>query len=284
MSRSTEVLLDGLAFPEGPRWHEGRLWFSDMHADVVMTVDLDGRSERVVEVPEQPSGLGWLPDGRLLVVSMKDRRLLRLDDEGLVEVADLSEHATWHCNDMVVDEAGRAYVGNFGAEIHGGASGAPPPAVLCRVDPDGEVHVAARGLSFPNGTVITPDGRTLIVGESFGPRLTAFDVDRATGDLSNRREWAPVSGAVPDGICLDAAGAIWLASPISHEVQRVAEGGEVLDRVRVESQAFACMLGGDDGRTLFVCTAAESDPARCRAQATGRIEVVRVDAPHAGLP
>jgi sugar lactone lactonase YvrE len=144
--------------------------------------------------------------------------------------------------------------------------------------------VAARDLKFPNGAVITPNGHTLIVAETFAPCLTAFDLDPATGDLANRRVWAPISGAVPDGICLDAEGAIWIASPISHECQRVAEGGEVLDRVTVERQAFACMLGGDDGRTLFVCTAAESDPERCRAEATGRIEAVRVDAPRAGLP
>ena len=279
----TEVLLDGLAFPEGPRWHQGRLWFSDMHADVVMAVDLDGRSERIVEVPEQPSGLGWLPDGRLLVVSMKDRRLLRLDPDGLVEVADLSPWATWHCNDMVVDQHGRAYVGNFGSEIHGPHQGLEP-AVLCRVDPDGGVEVAAEDLRFPNGTVITPDGGTLIVGETFGGCLTAFDVDPASGRLSGRREWARLEKAVPDGICLDAEGAIWVASPVSAEVQRVREGGEVLERVRVESQAFACMLGGEDRRTLFVCTAADSDSERCRAQATGRIETVRVAVPGAGLP
>jgi len=283
VGRRTEILLDGLAFPEGPRWRDGRLWFSDMHADVVLTVDPDGRTERVVHVPEQPSGLGWLPDGRLLVVSMKDRRLLRLDPEGLVEVADLSDQATWHCNDMLVDAVGRAYVGNFGSEIHGG-QGSPEPAVLCRVDPDGSITVVARRLRFPNGTVLTPDGRTLIVGETFGPCLTAFDVDPDTGDLSGRREWAPIAGAVPDGICLDAEGAVWVASPISSEVQRVAEGGRVLDRVGVEHQAYACMLGGEDGRTLFVCTAATSDPAACRAEATGRIETCRVDAPHAGLP
>ncbi|MBW2314853.1 MAG: SMP-30/gluconolactonase/LRE family protein [Deltaproteobacteria bacterium] len=284
MTRRTDVLLDGLAFAEGPRWRDGKLWFSDMHQDVVMTVDLDGKNERIVDVPEQPSGLGWLPDGRMLVVSMKDRRLLRLDPEGLVEVADLSAHATWHCNDMVVDEAGRAYVGNFGSEIHGGSDGTPEPTVLCRVDPDGTVAVAARDLMFPNGTVITPDGHTLIVGETFAARLTAFDLDPSTGDLSNRRVWAPLRGAVPDGICLDAEGAIWVASPVSREVQRVAEGGEVLDRVKVENQAYACMLGGDDGQTLFVCTAADSDPGICRATPTGRIEIARVDAPGAGLP
>jgi sugar lactone lactonase YvrE len=283
VSAKPEVLLDGLAFPEGPRWRDGKLWFSDMHAGAVMTVDAEGRAERVVEVPEQPSGLGWLPDGRLLVVSMRDRRLLRLDGEGLVEVADLSEHATWHCNDMLVDEAGRAYVGNFGAEIHGG-QGRPPATVLCRVDPDGEVHVAARDLHFPNGTVLTPDGRTLIVAETFAPCLTAFAVDASTGDLTDRRVWAPIEGAVPDGICLDAEGAVWLASPVSAEVRRVAEGGRVLDRVPVETQAFACMLGGEDGRTLFVCTAATSEPEACRSERTGRIETVRVDVPHAGLP
>lgn len=283
MSRTPEVLVSDLAFPEGPRWRDGRLWFSDMHSEVVLAVDLEGNLERIVEVPEQPSGLGWLPDGRLLIVSMKDRRLMRLDPEGLIEVADLSEHATWHCNDMLVDEAGRAYIGNFGSEIHGGA-GAPTPADLCRVDTDGTVAVAARGLDFPNGMVLTPDGRTLVVAETFGACLTAFDVDGATGDLSNRRLWAPISGAVPDGICLDAEGAIWVASPISSEVQRIAEGGEVLDRVKVERQAFACMLGGDDGATLFVCTAAASDPDECRRDRTGRIEIARVDAPRAGRP
>ena len=282
--RRTEVLLDDLAFPEGPRWRDGRLWFSDMHSDVVMTVDLDGRSERIIEVPERPSGLGWLPDGRLLVVSMRDRRLLRLDPQGLVPVADLSGLATWHCNDMVVDAQGRAYVGNFGSEIHGDDRSDLEPAVLCRVDPDGTVEVAAKDLLFPNGTVITPDERTLIVGETFGPRLTAFDVDPETGQLSNRRVWAPIEKAVPDGICLDEEGAIWVASPISAEVQRVAEGGRVLDRVPVATQAFACMLGGPDRRTLFVCTAEDSDPAQCRAKRSGRIETVRVDVPGAGLP
>ena len=283
MSGTTEVLLEGLAFPEGPRWRDGRLWFSDMHAGVVLAVDLAGRVERMAEVPDQPSGLGWLPDGRLLVVSMTDRRLLRLDPGGLVPVADLSAHATWHCNDMVVDARGRAYVGNFGSEIHG-VRGLPTPAVICRVDPDGRVEVAARELLFPNGTVITPDGRTLVVGESFGARLTAFDVDPATGALSGRREWARLERAVPDGICLDAEGAIWVASPVSAEVLRVREGGQVLARVPVSTQAFACMLGADDRRTLFVCTAATSDPARCRAEASGRIETVRVAVPGAGLP
>jgi sugar lactone lactonase YvrE len=274
------TLLDGLRFPEGPRWHEGALWFSDMHARQVMKLGLDGRAEVVVEVPNDPSGLGWLPDGRLLVVSMQDRRLLRLDPDGLHVVADLSACSTFHCNDMVVDDQGRAYVGNFGFDLHGG--GKPTATTLALVRPDGETQVVADQLLFPNGTVITPDGATLIVGESFGARLTAFDV-APDGTLSNRRIWAQLEKAVPDGICLDAEGAIWVASPVSAEVLRVREGGEVSDRVSVQTQAFACMLGGPERRTLFICTAADSDPASTDAR-SGRIESVEVEVPGAGLP
>ena len=277
---ATEVLLDGLAFAEGPRWHDGRLWFSDMHAGRIVAVDAEGRSEVIAEIAS-PSGLGWLPDGRLLVVSMADRRVLRQDPEGFVLHGDLSELATFYCNDMLVDGRGRAYVGNFGFDLHGRA--AVRTAVLALVLPDGTVRAAADELLFPNGTVLTPDGRTLIVGETFGARLTAFDVAE-DGSLSGRREWARLEKAVPDGICLDAEGAIWVASPVSAEVLRVREGGEVTQRISVSSQAFACMLGGDDGRTLFVCTARDSDPAVCRAEATGRIETARVDAPRAGWP
>ncbi len=186
----------------------------------VLAIGVDGTVETIVEVPAGPSGLGWLPDGRLLVVSMEDRRLLRLDPDGLTEVADLSEHATWHCNDMVVDAVGRAYVGNFGFDLDGHAD--VVPAVIVRVDPDGSMRVAAENIRFPNGTVITPDGATLIVGESYGGCLTAFDVD-AEGGLSNRRLWAQLVGAVPDGICLDAEGAIWSACPLT---------GRVLPRAR----------------------------------------------------
>jgi len=274
------TLFDGLRFPEGPRWHEGALWFSDMHARQVMKLELDGRAEVVAEVPNDPSGLGWLPDGRLLVVSMQDRRLLRLDPDGLHEVADLSACTPFHCNDMVVDDQGRAYVGNFGFDLHGG--GKPAATSLALVRPDGETLVVADQLLFPNGTVITPDGGTLIVGESFGARLTAFDI-APDGTLSNRRIWAQLEKAVPDGICLDAEGGIWMASPVSAEVLRVREGGEVTDRISVQTQAFACMLGGPERRTLFICTAADSDPAKTDAR-SGRIESVEVDVPGAGLP
>jgi len=280
------TLLDGLKFPEGPRWRDGKLWFSDMHDLKVCTVDLDGRKEVVAEVPGQPSGLGWTPDGDLLVVSMTDRRLLRLpgSDPGseLVEVADLSGLATYHCNDMVVDEQGRAYVGNFGSEFLGGTP--PVPAVLALVTPDGEVRAAAKDLQFPNGTVITPDGRTLIVGETWGARMTAFDIED-DGSLANRRTWATLEGALPDGCCLDAEGAIWIASPVGHRVLRVAEGGEVLETLEVAGQeAFACMLGGPEGRNLFVLTAGSPDPEVCRANPDAQIRVVEVDVPHAGLP
>jgi len=233
-------------------------------------------------VPALPSGLGWLPDGRLLVVSMEDRRLLRLDPDGLHQMADLSSLATYHCNDMVVDSKGRAYIGNFGFDIH-----AEKPdyrkAEIVLVEPDGHARVAAGDLAFPNGTVITPDGKTLIVGESFGARLTAFDLAE-DGSLSNRRVWAKLEKAVPDGICLDAEEAIWVASPISGAVLRVHEGGEVSERIPVATQAFACMLGGEDQRTLFICTAEDTHPARCRANRRSRIEIVRVDVPGAGFP
>ena len=280
MSMRTEILLEQLRFPEGPRWHEGRLWFSDMHSQRVIAVDTDGKAETVLETQQDPSGLGWLPDGRLLVVSMQDRRLLRLDNAGLAELADLSGIASYHCNDMVVDAQGRAYVGNFGFDLH--AQATPTPADLALVHPDGRVQVAAEGLRFPNGMVITPDGRTLVVGESFGGCLTAFDVAE-DGSLSRRRGWARLEAAIPDGICLDAEGAIWVASPIGHQVLRVREGGEVTHRVEIENEAFACMLGGEDGCTLFICTAAGSDPAETHVR-SGRIETVRAEVPRAGLP
>jgi sugar lactone lactonase YvrE len=280
---TTTVLADDLVFPEGPRWREDRLFVSDQHERRVLTVDPAGSVETVVHVPGGPSGLGWRPDGQMLVVSMQDRRLLRLDPSGeLVEVADLSALAPFHCNDMVVDASGRAYVGNFGFDLDGRAK--PASTVLILVDVDGTARVVAEDMRFPNGTVITEDGATLVVGESMGGCLTAFDVDRTDGSLSNRRLWAQLEGAVPDGICLDAQGAIWSACPMTGRVLRVREGGEVTDVVHVSRRgAYACMLGGDDGRTLFVCTADSSNPAHT-GERRGAIEAVGVAVPHAGLP
>jgi sugar lactone lactonase YvrE len=278
---SSQVLVEGLRFPEGPRWHDGRLFFSDQHDHQVLAVTPAGELTTIVAVPEGPSGLGWAPDGTMLVVSMRDRKLLRFDGEQLTEVADLSSVATFHCNDMVVDAVGRAYVGNFGFDLDGGA--APTTAVIALVELDGATRVAADELRFPNGTVITPDGRTLIVGESYGGCLTAFTV-QADGSLTDRRLWAQLEGAVPDGICLDAEGAIWSACPITGRVLRVREGGEVTDVVTVTRRgAYACMLGGPDRRTLFVCTADANDPAETGGR-RGAIEVCPVDVPGAGLP
>lgn len=274
------VLVDGLQFPEGPRWHDDRLWFSDMHAQQVMTVDLSGHLEAIVHVPGSPSGLGWLPDGRLLVVSMIDRRLLRFENGELNLAADLFDLATFHCNDMVVDDTGRAYIGNFGFDL--GRMHEKVPAEIILVRPDGEASVAARDLLFPNGTVITPDGKTMIVAETFGQRLTAFDL-LPDGLLANRRVWAEMKGYFPDGICLDESGGIWVASPENHAgVLRVLEGGRITHRVGVESNAYACMLGNHDRRTLFVLTAGAFNPQQ--AGAGGRIETVQVDIPGAGLP
>jgi hypothetical protein len=216
-----------------------------------------------------------------MVVSMIDRAVYTFHTDGPHVFADLSGLATFHCNDMVVDAGGGAYVGNFGFDLDGGE--APVPTVLIRVDPDGTARVAADDVRFPNGSVITPDGRTLIVGESFAGRLTAWDI-AAGGTLSNRRVWAQLDGAVPDGICLDAEGGIWSACPISGRVLRVLEGGQVTDVVTIERRgAYACMLGGADRRTLFICTADASDPARTGSM-RGAIETVRVDVPGAGLP
>jgi sugar lactone lactonase YvrE len=287
MTLKTEILLDGLGFPEGPRWHDGKLWFSDMGTCQVRTVDLRGNAETVVEVPEQPSGLGWLPDDRLLVVSMKDRRLLRLDPDGLVEVADLREFASFHCNDMVVDQQGRAYIGNFGFDIED-PDATLKHAVIVLVTPDGAARIVADEMVFPNGSVITPDRGTLIVAESFASRLTAFSIER-DGSLTKRRVWAQFDDLgfavskdriIPDGICLDAEGAIWLASAESTEVLRVKEGGEITHRFTVETQAFAVMLGGPDRQTLFVCTTVLDE----RNSGKGRIEIVHVAVPGAGLP
>jgi sugar lactone lactonase YvrE len=274
MSKTSDILLKGLEFPEGPRWREGKLWFSDMQAYRVMTVDLLGNAEVVLEMPGNPSGLGWLPDGRLLVVSMSDRRLLRLDPDGLTEVADLSALASYTCNDMVVDKKGRAYVGNFGFDH---INEPMKPAEIILVTPDGDARIVADGLAFPNGTVITPDDQTLIVGETYGGRLTAFDI-QPDGALTNRRVWADLDdGVFPDGICLDAEGAVWVASPVGSEVLRVLEGGEVTRRIAVSTQAYACMLGGPDRRTLFIATSGQVEGSGC-------IEIIEIDVPGAGLP
>jgi sugar lactone lactonase YvrE len=272
------LLLDGLVFPEGPRWREGKLWFSDMFGGKVMTVDLAGNTEVVATVPQRPSGLGFLPDGRLLIVSMGDRRLLRLDPDDLRLVADLTDVTGGDCNDMLVDALGRAYIGNFGYDLAAGEQARPTNLVM--VTPDGDVRVVASDLVFPNGMVITPNGKTLIVAETFGNRLTAFDI-AGDGTLSKRRVFAELGVATPDGICLDAEGAVWVASFRTGEFLRVYETGSIRDRIAVPGKsAVACMLGGDDRCTLFLLTA-EGGPG---PDSKGYIETVRVDVPGAGWP
>lgn len=274
MERQTDILAKGLYFPESPRWHNETIWISDMHTGWVMSVDWNGHLEKIIEVPQSPSGLGWLLDGRLLVVSMMDRRLYRLDPEGLALAADLSRLASFHCNDMVVDGQGRAYVGNFGFDFS--ANAVKKPAEIILVTPEGQVRRVAGDLFFPNGTVITPDGKTLIVAETFGHRLTAFSI-RGDGSLHKRKTWADLPGLYPDGICLDAEGAVWVASPHPGLVCRVLPGGTVTHQVTVSTKPYACILGGVDRRTLIICTAGSK-------VASGRIEVVEVEVPGAGWP
>lgn len=277
---SGEILIDGLCFGEGPRWREGHLWLSDMHAQQVLKVAPDGKSEVVVELPDdQPSGLGWLPDGDLLIVAMTSRSLLRFDGTELSLHADLSKLASWYCNDMVVDRLGRAYVGNFGFDLHNGADQAPAELIL--VEPNGQARVVDDDLIFPNGTVITPDDKTLIVGETFGRRLTAFDIAE-DGSLTNKRLWAKLPDkAVPDGICLDAEGGIWSASPSTNDCIRQIEGGEVTHRIQLEQGAFACMIGDDK---LYILTSSDSAPERCKANKDARVEVYDAPFPAAGRP
>lgn len=276
------VLVEGVDFGEGPRWHEGRFWYSDFYQHTIWSVGAGGDRRAEFELPsDRPSGLGWLPDGTLLVVSMEKRQVLRSQGSDLVLHADLSELAPWHCNDMIVDARGNAYVGNFGFDLEGGVD--PINTNLVLVRPDGTVETVADELGFPNGSVLTPDGSTLIVGESFGQRYTAFTVaDDAT--LGERRVWADVPGTAPDGCTLDADGGIWFADAIGSQVVRVTEGGELTHQWPTPQPTFACMLGGDDGKTLFALTAVGGHPDQAAGSASGAVLTRRVDAPHAGRP
>lgn len=283
MSRTLRTLADDLAFGEAPRWHNGWLYLSDIHADRVLRVAPSGGYEVVAEFAGPTSGLGWLPDGRMLVVSMNDRKLLRQEGADFVEHADLSAIATWHANDMVVAADGTAYVGNFGFMISP-VRGDPCTAAIAKVSPDGVASVAADDFWFPNGAAITPDGKTFIVAESATKRLTALDI-ATDGTLNNRRLWGQMADdQLPDGICLDAEGAVWVASPPSREVVRMIEGGAVVERIATQQEAIACMLGGEDGRTLFILTAEGRDPEWCRANRCAKVLATDVDVPGAGLP
>jgi len=295
MSRAVRTLADGIYFGEGPRWHGGRLWFSDFYASRVCSVSLEGDLRTELELEGRPSGLGWMPDGSLLVVRMELREVWRRWPDGKFERhADLTGHSAFLCNDMVVDGQGRAWVGNFGfdldAELHARGPESViadhPKTVLALIQPDGRVSDAAPGetFGFPNGMVITPDGKTLIVGETLGGCLTAFDIG-ADGTLANRRQWAPTWPAVPDGICLDSEGAIWIANPLAPECVRIAEGGAVLETIETGGlPCYACMLGGPEGRHLFMAVAPSSDATEAAQAPLGKVLIAEVDAGRAGWP
>ena len=277
------TLVDGVDFGEGPRWHDGMLWYSDFYQRAIYTVTAEGERTAVFDhLDDRPSGLGWMPDGTLLVVFMTTRRVMRASPQGtLVEHADLSAVAGWHCNDMVVDAHGNAYVGNFGFDLEGRASF--QPAALSLVRNDGSIEIVAAEMAFPNGAVITPDDNTLIVGQSFGGNYLAFDIaDDAT--LGTPREWAAIEGTAPDGCTLDEAGGIWFADALGSQVVRVLEGGQVTHRLATPQPTFACALGGADGQTLFVLCAPGSHPDEVAGKAAGAIYTTRVAHAHAGRP
>lgn len=272
----TQRLIGGLGFPEGPRWHAGRLWFSDFGAQLVRAVDENGTSTEIARVSGRPSGLGFLNDGSLLVVSMNDRRLLHFANGVLAERADLKPFADHACNDMVVDARGNAYVGHMGFDLFARPL-QPRAASLILVRPDGTASVVAPDVMFPNGAVISADGKTLIVAETFGRKLTAFDI-AANGTLSGRRVFAPLPGRSPDGICRDQSGAIWVADAAGKACVRVEDGGTITDVIPTERNCYACALGGSDGHTLFLCTADGYDMASM-AKSSASIEMVRVKVP-----
>ena len=291
------TLVNNLSFTECPRWHEGRLYVSDRYTRRILAITADGTVETYAQTPGLPAGIGFLPDGRMLIASMRDGKVLRREHDGsVVEHADLSALAPGELNDMLVDDDGRTWVGNFGFDLFGGAPSSS--TVLISVALDGTATVAASGLNFPNGAVLTPDGRTLIIAETFANRLSAFTV--SNGLLTDRRTWAAfgdfpattdvvriVSEAdvVPDGICLDAEGAVWVADVAKKRLIRVVEGGEILEELRTNGLcAFACMLGGDDGRTLFACAAPTFDETEAALHHRSAILTARVAVPHAGLP
>ncbi len=279
---SLTTLADDFAFLEGPRWHDGRLWLSDIWDYTVFTVDESGRREAVVRVPERPSGLGFLPDGTPLVVSMVDRRVYRIVDGALTLHADLATLVSAEINDMVVDDRGRAYIGNMGYDLFGGGEARPGEITL--VEPDGRFRHVAAQLDFPNGMAISADGATLYVAESFGHRVSAFE--RAQdGSLGARRVLAELPELIPDGICLDREGGLWVAGAMGGAFVRLAADGTVSARIDVAPRAaIACQLGGADGRTLFCLTYDGGIEELSQGKPGARIEVARVDVGAAGSP
>ncbi len=276
-----QTLISGIAFGESPRWHDGRLWFSDWIAQEVIAVGLDGKSEVITRVRSLPFSIDWLPEGPLVITS--GRSLLRLDPDGsLVTHADMSSLTDHGWNEIVVDGLGNTYVNGAGFDLMGGEEFAP--GIVAVVTPDGSARRVADGIAFPNGMVVTPDGSTLIVADSYGKQLTAFDI-ASDGGLSNRRVWADLGDGVPDGICMDTEGAVWYANVPNKCCVRVRKGGEVAERIDLDRGCFACMLGGDDGRTLFLMAQEwRGTGGMAAASRTGMVLTARAPAPHAGWP
>lgn len=275
------TLLTGLRFGESPRWHDGRLWLSNWLGQEIIAVDPEGRRETMVRLPFEtfPFSIDWLPDGRLLIVSASDRPLLCLEADGTLGTYATSDRG-W--NEVVVDGRGNAYVNGAGFDL---MAGAPfEPGIVALVTPDGAIRTVAEGIAFPNGMAVTPDDATLIVADSYGRELTAFDI-AADGGLENRRVWADLGDGTPDGICLDAEGAVWYADVPNKRCVRVREGGEVLQTVELDRGGFACMLGGADGRTLFILSAEwRGVAAMADSEPTGQVVTIEAPAPHAGRP
>ena len=275
----------GLKFTESPRWHDGKLWFLDIHDKRIKTVDLTGSVATVLELPFIPNGFGLTPEGTVVVGDAFQRRIHRGAGAALQQVADISDFTEFCLSDGIVDAEGRLYVGDIGYNFLDPMAKPVETCVIVLVGSDGRASVVADKLSFPNGMVITPDGRTLIVGETLGHRLTAFEI-REDGSLGNRRVWAQLPSSVgPDGICLDAQGAVWCANPGGEDsVVRVRDGGEITDRIKVDTHAYAVMLGGPERRHLFICASGSHDPAEIQRDPSASLQVVEVEVPGAGRP
>jgi sugar lactone lactonase YvrE len=288
MTPHVKTLADvttGLKFTESPRWYNGKLWFIDIHDRRIKTVDLSGSVATVLELPFIPNAFGLTSEGTVVVGDAFQRRIHRMEGTVLRQVADISNITNFCLSDGIVDAQGRLYVGDIGYNFMDPAAKPVETCVIVLVGPAGRASVVADKLFFPNGMVITPDGRTLVVGETIGHRLTAFDV-REDGSLGNRRVWAQLPSSVgPDGICLDAEGGVWCANPEGEDsVVRVCEGGEITDRIKVDTHAYAVMLGGPERKHLFICASGSHDPAEIQRNPSASIQVVEVDVPGAGIP
>jgi sugar lactone lactonase YvrE len=290
-----EYFYGPIYFGEGPRWNNGHLYFSDFYANSVFKISEDKKIETVLTLDDQPSGIGWLTNGDMLVVAMKERKIMRYQKSGIDIYADISNYATFLANDMVVGPSDYLWVGNFGFDLDSfieekGLNAlvsppGPPKAHLIRVGPDRQAAIGAENLDFPNGCAITPDNKTLIVAETLGLRLTAFDID-SEFNLVNKRTWADLRDhlCVPDGICLDESGCVWVANAIGNECIRVEEGGNVIEKVKSDLPCFACMLGGENGDTLFIMSAPTSIAKLAKENKSGKILSAKVDSKRAGWP